>query len=88
MKHSTHIITIMKKLLTGKSLTSSDMIASNSNQYFRTIKKNGIALIEVWKPNLINAGKHKERSLHQSIENISKAKHYLRALQGRTRKVQ
>ena len=87
MKHSTHIITIMRKLIAGKTLVSSDMRASNSNQYFGTIKKNGIELIEVWKPNLINAGKHKERSLYQSIENINRAKSYLRAIKGRAKKI-
>ncbi len=72
----------MKKLLTGKAIISSDIFASNSNQYFRTIKKHGIALVEVWKPNKNNAGRHKERSLHQTAENIKRAKKYLEALKG------
>ena len=79
---SSHIITIMKLLLNGEAVTSIDQMASNSNQYFGTIKKNGIELVEVWKPNLTNAGQHKERSLHQTIDNIERAKKYLEALQG------
>jgi len=80
---SSHIITIMKLLLKGEAVTSIDQLASNSNQYFGTIKKHGIELIEVWKPNLTNAGRHKERSLHQTIDNINRAKEYLAKLQGR-----
>ena len=56
--------------------------SKNSNQYFAILKKHGIELVEVWKPNLTNAGKHKERSLHQTIDNIERAKKYLEALQG------
>jgi len=82
MKKSTHIITILKLLLAGEKVVSRDRLASNANQYFGTIKKHGIELVEVWKPNLTNAGKHKERSLHQTIENIERAKKYLEALQG------
>ena len=79
---TSHLITILKELLEGKILTSIDSKASNTNQYFRTIKKHGIALVEVWKPNLTNFGRHKERSLHQTIENIKRAKSYLYKLQG------
>jgi len=79
---SSHIITIMKFLLNGEAVTSIDQLASNSNQYFGTIKKHGIELVEVWKPNLTNAGRHKERSLHQTIDNIERAKKYLESLQG------
>ena len=82
MKRSSHIITILKLLLAGETVKSSDRLASNSNQYFGTIKKHGIELVEVWKSNLTNAGQHKERSLHQTIENIERAKKYLEALQG------
>ena len=82
MKKSSHIILMMKQLLNGEVLTSSDRLASNSNQYFGTIKKHGIELVEVWKPNLTNTGRHKERSLHQTIENIERANKYLEALQG------
>ena len=79
---TSHLITILKQLLEGKIVTSIDSKASNTNQYFRTIKKHGIALVEVWKPNLTNSGRHKERSLHQTIENIELAKNYLYKLQG------
>ena len=72
----------MKLLLAGEAVISKDRLASNSNQYFGTIKKNGIELVEVWKTNLTNAGRHKERSLHQTIDNIERAKKYLEALQG------
>jgi len=82
MKKSTHIITIMKLLLAGEKVVSIDRLASNANQYFGTIKKHGIELVEVWKPNLTNKGQHKERSLHQTIENIERAKKYLANLQG------
>ena len=79
---TSHLITILKQLLEGKIVTSIDSKASNTNQYFRTIKKHGIALVEVWKPNLTNSGRHKERSLYQTIENIELAKNYLYKLQG------
>jgi len=78
----THLITILKELLDGKTMKSSDQFIVNANQYFRTIKKQGIELVEVWKPNLTNTGQHKERSLHQTIENIKRAKKYLEALHG------
>jgi len=82
----THIITIMKLLLTGEKVVSKDRLASNANQYFGTIKKHGIELVEVWKPNLINSGRHKERSLHQTLENIERATKYLKKLQGKITK--
>lgn len=77
----THIITIMKLLIKGEAVSSIDQLASNSNQYFSKIKKNGIALVEVWEPNRTNTGRHKERSLHQDPENIKRAKEYLDGLQ-------
>ncbi len=46
---SSHITTILKQLLNGEALSSTDRLASNSNQYFGTIKKHGIELVEVWK---------------------------------------
>ena len=79
---SSHIITILKQLLNGEVLSSTDRLSSNSNQYFGTIKKHGIALVEVWTPNLTNSGRHKERSLHQTIDNIERSKKYLESLQG------
>jgi len=80
----THIITIMRELLGGKASTSIDAKASNRNQYYGTIKRNGIELIEVWKPNLTNSGRHKERRLHQSPENIKRAEAYLNKLLGKS----
>lgn len=82
MKRSTHISNILEQLLEGKTLCANDILASNSNQYFRTIKRHGIELVEVEVANLTNAGQHKERRLHQTIENIERAKKYLKALQG------
>ena len=76
-----YIIWTLKELLKGETLSRIPH-AKNANQYFRKIKNNGIELVEVWKPNLTNAGRHKERSLHQTLENIERAKKYLHALQG------
>jgi len=66
MAKTSHIINIMEMLLVGEKLASIDQLASNSNQYFGTIKNNCVELVEVWKPNLHNKGKHKERSLHMT----------------------
>lgn len=85
MKKSTsYLIIALKKLLNGEILSELPP-AKNSNQYFVTIKKHGIELIEVWKPNIGNSGHHKERSLHQTIENIDRAKKYLESMQGMNR---
>lgn len=82
MKRATsYLIIALKRLLDGETLSELPP-AKNSNQYFATIKKHGIELVEVWKPNLTNPGVHKERNLHQTIENIERAKKYLEALQG------
>ncbi len=83
MAKKTHTITILERLLAGEALVAMDQMASNSNQYFATIKKNGIALVEVWVPNATNTGKHKERSLYQTPENIKRAKAYLKRLKGK-----
>jgi hypothetical protein len=80
---TTHQIIILKDLLDGKIVTSIDSIASNRNQYFKPIKQQGIELIEVYKANLTNNGKHKERTLNQTIDNINRAKKYLKRLQGK-----
>ena len=80
---TSHIITIMQELLNGGVSSSIDAIASNRNQYYPTIKKQGIELVEVWKPNLTNKGTHKERSLHQTIDNIKRAENYLNKLLGK-----
>jgi len=81
---TSHIITIMQELLNGGVSSSIDAVASNRNQYYGTIKKQGIELVEVWKPNLTNKGQHKERSLHQTIENIKRAEVYLNKLLGKS----
>lgn len=82
MKRATsYLIIALKRLLAGEALSELPP-AKNSNQYFSIIKKHGIELVEVWKPNLTNSGKHKERSLHQTIENIERANKYLESLQG------
>jgi hypothetical protein len=78
---TSHLITTLKLLLEGKALSSLPN-AKNFNQYPRIIKRQGIELVEAWKPNLTNGGRHKERSLHQTIENIERAKKYLYKLQG------
>jgi len=80
VKNSTKMITLLTLLLEGKKLSSNDTFASNTNQYFNRMKKDGIELVEVWKPNATNRGKHKERSLHQSIDNIKRAEDYLSKL--------
>ena len=80
MAKTSHIITILKELLNGSTIKSSDYFIVNSNQYFRAIKNQGIELVETWKPNLNNSGKHKERQLHQTIENIKLAESYLNSL--------
>lgn len=41
-----HTSKILKKLLKGETLISSDVFASNTNQYFGHIKDKGIELIE------------------------------------------
>ncbi len=80
-RKSSYMITALKMLLAGKTLSGIPR-AKNSNQYFAIIKNHGIELIEVSRPNLHNSGRHLERSLHQTIENIQRAKKYLESLQG------
>jgi len=80
---TTHIIVIMQELLSGGTSTAIDSKASNRNQYYGTIKKQGIELVEVRKPNLTNPNTHLERSLHQTIENIKRAENYLKRLKGK-----
>jgi len=84
-RSASYLIIALKELLDGKTLSGIPN-AKNSNQYFATIKKHGIELVEGWKPNLINNGRHKERSLHQTLENIERAKRYLESLQGMKQK--
>ncbi len=83
MTRQTNTMKILKELLAGKELTASDNFASNTNQYFRTIKLHGIELEEVWMSNVSNSGRHKVRSLVDTKENISRAKQYLKQLRGR-----
>lgn len=80
---TSHIIVALQELLNGKLITSIDSIASNRNQYFGTIKKQGIELIEVWENNRFNSGKHKVRRLNQSLENIKRTENYLKKLKGK-----
>ena len=77
-----YIIIVLKRLLAGETLTASSISGHNANQYFCAIKNNGIELVEVRKPNLTNTGRHKERSLYQTPENIVRAKKYLDTLKG------
>lgn len=84
---STHLISTLEYLINGKRLSSIDINASNSNQYFCTIKNNGIELIEVRKPNLTNSGYHLERRLNQTQKNLEKAKDYLERLKGINKKI-
>jgi hypothetical protein len=79
---TSHLIVILIDLLNGKTMTSSDYRIVNTNQYFVTIKKNGIELIEVWENNRFNSGRHKARRLNQSLENIRRAEKYLGDLRG------
>lgn len=79
---SSHLINTLNSLLEGKRMSSMDIKASNSNQYFCTIKNNGIELIEVRKPNLTNSNHHLQRRLNPSNENIKRAKKYLNRLRG------
>lgn len=48
MKKPSYTALILKELLDGKILKSSDKYFVNANQYFVEIKNNGIELIEVW----------------------------------------
>lgn len=79
---STHLISILEDLLNNKTLASLDIKASNANQYFCTIKNNGIELIEVSVPNLMTRGNHLERRLNPTGQNTDKAKVYLNMLKG------
>jgi len=76
---SSYLIIALQKLMNEEKL-SSIKDAKNSNQYFNTIKNNGIELIEVWKPNLTNRGRHLERSLNPTEENIHNTTVYLKRL--------
>jgi len=70
----TNLINILQDLINGKSVTFADYNVSNPNQYFRTIKNNGIELIEKWRANQNNRGRHLLRSLKKDLENMERAK--------------
>ncbi len=72
----TILTNLLKALIDGKSVTSIDTRASNTNQYFKTIKDEGIELLEEWEPNPHNTGRHKKRRLNPTHENIEKTKKY------------
>lgn len=80
MKRLSHTQKILIKLLKGETLISSDVFASNTNQYFGYIKNQGIELTE-W--NDLIEGKHLKRKLNNTLENIDKAKRFLARLQGK-----
>lgn len=76
-----HTAKILTKLLKGETLISSDVFASNTNQYFGHIKDQGIELIEWNEP---TEGRHLKRKLNHTIENVEKAKKYLAKLTGKS----
>ena len=74
-----HTMKILVKFLNGETVISSDVFASNTNQYFGHIKDQGIRLIEWNEP---KDGKHLKRKLEMNSENIQKARNYLNRLKG------
>ena len=80
MQYKSYTMTILIDLLDGKQLTATDKHYSNTNQYFRKIKKRGIELVEIQVQNKHNNQKHLKRFLAKSEENIKKAKDYLNYL--------
>ena len=80
MKRDSIVAIILLRLLNGEKMASIDTEYANSNQYYVQIKKQGIELIEVWKDNKTNSGRHKERWLNTTVENIQKAKDLLKLL--------
>ncbi len=78
-KKLSHTAKILQKFLNGETVISSDVFASNTNQYFGHIKDQGIELIE-W--NDTTKGRHLNRRLKMTEENIEKAKKYLHKLAG------
>jgi len=77
MNKKTNLIAILHDLIQGHKLTSTDRNTVNTNQYFKTIKDKGIVLVEEWKPNKSNQGRHKLRSLHRDPANVTRAKKFL-----------
>jgi len=78
-KKPTHTTIILQKFLKGETIISSDVFASNTNQYFPPIKDQGIELIEWNDP---TEGRHLKRKLNMTDENIERAKKYLKKLTG------
>jgi len=78
-KKLSHTAKILQRLLNKETLISSDVFASNTNQYFRQIKDNQIELIE-W--NDLEEGKHLKRKLNMTYENVERAEKYLQKLTG------
>ncbi len=70
-------IEILERFIEGETLTSCDFRWSNSNQYFRKIKNDGIVLNEVNIKNKKNKNFHFERSLDQDQKNVENAKKLL-----------
>jgi len=68
---------ILKRLYDGETLASCDFHWSNTNQYFCSLQDRGVKLIERWEPNKNGKGKHKERSLERSPDNIERTKELL-----------
>ena len=79
--NDSYVILILKRLLSGETLSSQAVQASNANQYFCTIKNAGIELIEVRTSNIRNKGTHLKRSLSTRKENIKRTVDYLKRLQ-------
>lgn len=77
---TSNLINILTDLIEGKSVTSLDYHVSNANQYFKTIKDNGIELLEKWINNSHNRGKTKLRTLIDDNTNMQRAKKYLLSL--------
>lgn len=78
-KKLSHTSKILQKMLQGETVISSDVFASNTNQYFVQIKDQCIELIEWNEP---TEGKHLKRKLNMTDENIARAKKYLNKLLG------
>lgn len=78
-----NLIKTLQDLLNGRALVSIDKNGSNFNQYFKWIKDKGIELDEVWKPNKSNNGRHKERRLVFTAENVKRAEDELKRLGGK-----
>ena len=74
---TTHLTNILNDLINGQTLSSADIFASNCNQYFCTIKNNGIELIEIKVPNKKTKGYHLARKLSPKTDNIKKARDFL-----------